>query len=177
MGINDLQLSPEMIAVLYPEILVTGCDPAPIGNPTGPGENHPLKIARYAYSGKNLRSICVLVSAPDDEFMQEEKLFFLQKILEACKCTLDDIALINTHRQTPDMEKLKHQFEPVVIFLWGVLPEIPGLQNPLQDMAPALWENITILPVAQADLMSTDNAKAQELKRKLWTSLKKIFNL
>ena len=119
MGINDLQLSPEMIAVLYPEILVASCDPAPTGKPTGPGENHPLKIARYAFSGKNLRSICVLVSAPDDEFMQEEKLFFLQKILEACKCTLDDIALINTHRQTPDMEKLKNQFEPRSHFFMG----------------------------------------------------------
>ena len=154
MGINDLQLSAEMIAVLYPENLVAMGDPAPAGNTTGPEQLQALKTERYSFSGKNLRSICVLVSTPDGGVMPEEKLVFLQKILEACKCGMDDIALINTYRQPLDLERLKSQFSPRVIFLWGVVPEITGLQNPIPDMSPILCENIIVLTVAHADLMT-----------------------
>jgi hypothetical protein len=177
MGINDLQLSTEIIAGLYPETLVTVNHPAITGDPSGPGQSEPPKTAPYSFFGKNLRSVCVLVSAPNDESMPGEKLSFLLKILEACKYTLDDIALINIYRQAPDMEKLKNQFHPGIILLWGDLPEIPGIQYPLPDMLPAFWKNITVLPVTQVDLMNGNNPGAQELKRKLWTSLKKIFNL
>jgi hypothetical protein len=177
MGINDLQLSPELIAALYPETLVTERNPMPVSSPARPGETRPVKTTIYSFLGMNLRSICVLVSYPNDEFIPGDQLVFLQKILEACKCSMDDIALINTHRQPLDMEKLKNQFSPQVIFLWGSLRDIPGLQNPLPDMAVTLWENIIVLPVAQADLMSRNGPEGQELKRILWTSLKKIFNL
>jgi len=176
MGINDLQLSPEMIAFLYPETLVTL--PLAASNRTFPGT---AKVrfpdhSHYTFSGKNLRSICVLVSTPEGASISAQNLSFLQKILEACKCTLDDIALIHIHGQEPEMEKLKTQFNPRIILFWGFLPEIP-LPNPLTDMVPAFWEHITLLSVTNADLMSGNNPEAQGLKRKLWTSLKKIFNL
>jgi len=177
MGINDLQLSPELIAAWYPEILVTHRDPAPPVSSASPGETRPVEPAVYSFLGMNRRSICVLVHYPDDEFIPEDQLIFLQKILEACKCSLDDIALINTNQQPLELERVKNQFNPNIIFLWGSLPEVPGLQKPLQDMAVTLWENIIVLPVTQADLMSRNNPEGQELKRVLWTSLKKIFNL
>jgi hypothetical protein len=75
------------------------------------------------------------------------------------------------------MEKLITQFNPRIIIFWGFRPELTGLPNPLTDMVPVLWENITLLSVANAELMNSNDPEAQDLKRKLWTSLKKIFNL
>src|SRR6267154_1493697 len=110
MGINDLQLSPELIAALYPETLVIARDPVPVVHPA-----EPEKTGTYSFLGKNQRSIAVLVSAPHHEFMPEEQIGFLKKILEACKCGMDDIAIINIYRGEADMESLKNQFKPRII--------------------------------------------------------------
>jgi hypothetical protein len=166
-----------MIALLYPETLIISPQPVSKNKPPESALNQPPDKSLYSFSGKNLRSICVLVSTPDGGMISEEKLSFLQKILEACKCTPDDIALIHIREQQPDMEKVKSQFSPRIILFWGLQPEIPGLQYPLPDLVSVQWENITLLPVANADLMTRNNPEAQDLKRKLWTSLKKIFNL
>ncbi len=86
MGINDLQLSDEMIAALYPETLV-GKDVRPRQKKSGETSITSAKLlTRYPFLGKNLRSICFLVSYPDDEFIPGEQLIFLLKILQACKC-------------------------------------------------------------------------------------------
>jgi|SRR5450631_901653 len=178
MGINDLQLSPELIAALYPETLVTAGDPVPISAPVKARESFPAKRPPYTFLGKNRRALCILVSSSEEEFMPEEQMAFLQKIMAACKYSLDDIAVINTYGQSLDMESLKNQFSPHVIFLWGSpLPDIPGFPNTLTDMSVTTWENMIVLPVAQAGLMSSDNPEGLALKRVLWSSLKKIFNL
>jgi hypothetical protein len=196
MGINHLQLSPELIAFLYPETLVNGNDPDPFKKPAKSPEtlvngNDPDPFKKPAktpetlqtkksvptFLGKNLQLICFLVSYPDDEFIPKEQLVFLQKILVACKCSLDDIALVNLKQQPVAMEDLKTQFSPRIIFLWGSLPVIPGIHQKFPDMAISTWEDISIVPVLQADLMSRDNPEGLELKRSLWISLKKLFNL
>jgi hypothetical protein len=158
MGINHIRLSAELIAVLYPETLVA-------------------EESVYPYLGKNLNSICFLVSYPDDEFIPEDQFAFLQKILIACKLNLDDIALINTNRMTVELQVLKNIFQPRIIFLWGAVPDLSGFNQHFPDMTISTWENIRILPVMQAVLMSRDNPAGLELKRKLWISLKKLFNL
>jgi hypothetical protein len=178
MGINDLQLSPELIAALYPEILVNAGDPAPVSGPVKPRKPLPAKGHSYSFLGGNRRSLCILVYCPDAEFMPEEQFVFLQKIMAACKYSLDDIAVVNTHRQPMNLENLKSQFSPHVIFLWGSPPpDIPGFPKTLTDMSITTWENMIVLPIAQAVLMSRDNPEGLALKRVLWTSLKKIFNL
>ena len=158
MGINHVRLSAELIAVLYPETLV-------------------VEESVYPYLGKNLNSISFLVNYPDDEFIPEDQLAFLQKILIACKLNLEDIALINTNRTHVELQVLKNIFHPRIIFLWGAVPALAGLNQHLPDMSISTWENIRILPVMQAVLMSRDNPAGLELKRKLWISLKKLFNL
>jgi hypothetical protein len=178
MGINDLQLSPALIAALYPETLVTAGEPVPVNGPVKPRETLQAKRPAYTFLGKNRRSLCILVSCSDEEFMPEEQLAFLQKIMAACKYSLDDIAVINTYRQPMDLESLKNQFSPHVIFLWGSpAPDIPGFPKTITDMSVTTWENMIVLPVAQAGQMSSDNPEGLVLKRILWASLKKIFKL
>jgi hypothetical protein len=177
MGINHIRLSSELIAVLYPETLVVEKDPDSDIELIKTGLTQNKKESVYPYLGKNLNSICFLVYYPDDEFIPEDQLAFLQKILIACKLNLDDIALINTNRNPVELQVLKNIFQPRIIFLWGAVPELSGFNQHFPDMTISTWENIRILPVMQAVLMSRDNPAGLELKRKLWISLKKLFNL
>ncbi len=161
MGINHIRLSAELIGMLYPETLVAEKDPD-----TG-----------YPFLGKNHLSICFLVSYPDDEFIPDDQLVFLQKILTACKLSLNDIALINTKRTPVEFPVLKTMFRPRIIFFWGTVSPITGSTLNFPDMTISTWENIRILPVMQAELMSRDDPRGLELKKNLWISLKKLFNL
>jgi len=177
MGINHIRLSAELIAVLYPETLIAEKGPDSDIELIKAGLTQNKKESVYPYLGKNLNSICFLVYYPDDEFIPEDQLAFLQKILIACKLNLDDIALINTNRNPVELQVLKNIFQPRIIFLWGAVPKLSGFNQHFPDMTISTWENIRILPVMQAVLMSRDNPAGLELKRKLWISLKKLFNL
>ncbi len=177
MGINDLRLSPSLIAALYPDSLIN--EKVPDHGKTGDEPGLTLSPAQtaYPYLGKNLQSICFLVCYPNDEFMPEEQLAFLQRILVACKCSLDDVAIINTERHPVDFKLLKILFSPRIIFLWGLKTGITGLPQKLPDMTISNWENISLLPVSQPERMSTDHPDTPGLKKDLWVSLKKLFNL
>jgi len=177
MGINDLKLSDAVVASLYRETLVSRDGPAPPENALKSAL--PLEIADTGipFLGKNLRSICFLVSYPDVEFIPEEQLSFLLKILQACKCRLDDIALINTKNHPVDINNLKSRLNPRIIFLWGETPIVNGIDQEFPDMTISTWKSISFVPVRQVELMSRNNPEGLALKRNLWVSLKKLFNL
>jgi hypothetical protein len=176
MGINEIRLTPELIAAWYPETLVT-IDQTPDVEivKSRNGQNSKTRIETFL--GKNLRSISVLVESPKDEFMPEEQRVFLQKILAACKYNLDDVAIINTYLHPVSFEILKQQFHPDIIFLWGCLPTFTKLPEHLPDLTAVTWENTKLLYIAQAEFMSRESPEAQGLKRLLWNALQKIFNL
>ena len=177
MGIDNIQLSPELIAALYPETLVAANDlvAAGIFKKTALPEKSP--VSPYPYLGKNLRSIIFLVDYPDQEFIPEHQLAFLRKILAACKCSLDDIALVNTSSCQVQLNELIIQFHPRIIFLWGVVPAITTRFQGLQDLTVSYIDGISIVPVLQVNIMNSDNEKGLELKQRLWACLKKLFNL
>ncbi len=91
MGINHIRLTSELIATLYPEALVAEND---------------------AFLGKNLRSISFLVHCPDHDFLPEEQLVFMNKMLSACKLDMNDIVILNIARLNLSFEELKVQFHP-----------------------------------------------------------------
>jgi hypothetical protein len=156
MGIDHLQLSPVLIAALYPETLVAGNDP---------------------FLGKNLRSVGFLVHHPDLDYLPEEQFIFLGKMLTACKYHLDDIALVNTARLNLSFDELKKLLTPQIIFLWGIPPGSVGLSSELHDFSVTLIDGISVVPVPSPGLMSGNDPAGQELKQRLWVCLKKLFTL
>jgi hypothetical protein len=173
MGINHLQLTPELIAALYPESLVAGIDPQPVEKAAKANGSAPA----YPFLGKNNRSISFLTHYPDGGFLPEEQLVFLQKILTACKYSLDDIALINTSKLSFELAELRIQFHPLIIFLWGIQPASVGLTPDLPDLRISLLDGISVIPVLSPGLMSSDKPEGIELKKRLWACLKKLFTL
>jgi hypothetical protein len=161
MGINHIQLSPALIAALYPDTLVT------LGNPS----------RVFPFLGKNLRSISFLVHCPGEDFLPEEQLVFLQKMLSACRYTLDDIALVNTADLSPDFTEIRLQFQPRIIFLWGIQPATIGLKPGLPDFTITLQDGISVIPVPSPHLMIREKPEGIEMKHLLWACLKKLFTL
>jgi hypothetical protein len=177
MGIDHLQLSPGLIAALYTESLVDLEDQAPGKKHVRSGSSENAPATAYPYLGRNLRSIIFLTNEPGHDFIPEEKLKFLRKILNACQCSLDDIALINTARSSVSLYELKNQFSPQIIFLWGAVPSLTAETGELPDMAASLVDGITIVPVMQANSMNSENKEGLEIKQRLWACLKKLFSL
>ena len=177
MGINNLKLSPELIASLYPECLVAENDTAPVKIAIKAPKPARVSPAAYPYLGKNHRSVCFLTLYPEVDFLPGEQLVFLEKILAACKYSLDDIALVNTGKISFDFAELRIQLQPQIIFLWGIPPESVLLKPGLPDLSISKLDGISVIPVSSPELMTGNNTQGVEYKQRLWACLKKLFSL
>jgi hypothetical protein len=156
MGIDQIRLSAELIKSLYPETLVGGT---------------------AFFLGKNLKRISFLVYCHEFEFLPEDQIVFLHKMLSACKLSLDDIAVINTAHVPLTLDDLRQQLQPVTIFLWGVRPDALSLDTDLPDFTISTIDGISVIQVPTPDLLIGNNSAGQDLKQRLWTCLKKLFIL
>ena len=177
MGINKILLTPELIALLYPESLVVVEDILPVKKTVKTAKTTPPTAAPYPFLGKNLRQVSFLVHNPEGDFLPEDQLTFLQKMLAACKYGLDDIALLNTAKIPFDLAQWRLQFTPRIVFLWGITPASVGLKPGLQDFAISLLDGISVVPVLAPGLMSGSNPEGTGYKQRLWACLKKLFTL
>ena len=157
MGINHIRLTSELIANLYPEGLVA--------------ENNPFLGIKPP-----IRSVFLFIALIID-FLPEEQLVFLNKMLSACKLNMDDIVLLNLTKLDLSFEKLKVQFHPRIIFLWGIRPVFFSLDSSLPDFSVSVRDGISIVPVLSPELMCSEDPAGRELKSRLWICLKKLFNL
>ncbi len=177
MGIDHLELSPEIIAALYPEslIAVNSAQTDHLGgNPRAPASEF---SAPFQSMGGNRRLISFLTTYGEGGFMPENQFAFLGKILAACKCGMEDISLVNTAGQPVRLDLLKTQLQPKIIFLWGIPPATVGLDPALPHFSITTVDGISIIPVPSPDLMSGESPEGTALKQRLWICLKKIFSL
>ncbi len=177
MGIDHLELSPEIIAALYPESLVAVNSVQKV-HVTGKPETPVSEFsAPYQNIGGNRRLISFLASWEEAGFMAETQFAFLGKILAACKCSMEDISLVNTAGQPVRMDLLKMQLQPKIIFLWGIPPDVVGLDPGLPHFSVTSVDGISVIPVPSPELMSGESQEGTALKQRLWICLKKIFSL
>ncbi|HET7003683.1 MAG TPA: hypothetical protein VFI33_20315 [Puia sp.] len=177
MGINHLRLSSELIAALYPESLVEENRPSPANENVRNSKPVADKTPAYHFLGENNRSICFLANYPEGDFLPENQLEFLKKMLTACKLSFNDIALLNIAHTTFDLADLRLQLHPLIIFLWGIPPESVGLKSGLPDFNITILDGISIIPVSGPDVMSGNLPEGTEFKQRLWNCLKKLFTL
>jgi hypothetical protein len=177
MGINHFRLSSELIAAWYPESLVQENEPSPVKENVVHSKPVADKNPAYPFLGENNRSICFLANYPEGDFLPEDQLEFLKKMLTACKLNLNDIALLNIARSSVDLADLRLQLHPRIIFLWGIEPASVGLKSGLPDFAISMFDGISIVPVLSPGLMSGTRPEGTEFKQRLWICLKKLFTL
>jgi hypothetical protein len=123
-----------------------------------------IEPAIISYKGGNEKGILILVEDSTHEFLNENDLTYLLKILGAVKLSLADIALVNVHRSKNYAEL---DYEQVLIFTSNHSFQLPNSTK----YTPSQLEGLQILLADPLDQI----AASVELRKALWGSLKAIY--
>jgi hypothetical protein len=122
--------------------------------------------------GNNQKKILILVNYPDKPVMPDSDLTFLLSILNACKLSLNDVAILNyaTQEEIP-YQTLIMEFKPKIILLFGVQQASIRMPILFPDFQIQPFMDIRFLSSPPLLSLQEDDSK----KRKLWTGLKQLF--
>lgn len=137
--------------------------------------NNPEKKA-LAILGKNLKNILIIVKEKNAEVIAEDRKNILMKILTACKLTPNDVAILNLGIKMRKFEELKPEFLPEKVLLFDVSTQELGLPFIIPHYQVQQFDGCIYVcapGIVLDNEESDENIKAE--KKKLWTSLKKIF--
>ena len=181
MGLNDLQLSSDIIARLYPSSLIASDGSAPVQTPKPddivPTINikaEPAPETALKSLGNNHKNILIVVNYPELVHLPDEELSFLTNMLAACKLSLDDVAIINqnNYKDIACKDLLVH-FQSKTVFLFDVDPLVFGL--------PVSFPHFQVQNVAGCTFLFApsleENRTDKLIKSKLWLSLRSIFGI
>jgi len=171
MSLNQLQLTPGLIAELYNRGLIgeKKCSiPASRKNAEGEPPIQPK------FLGKHKSNILVVVNEPNAVFLQDPQLAYLTKILNACLRTVEDIALVNYAKYpTETYRTLQSNFPSTLILLFGVAPSQLQLPIDFPNYQLQKLENATFLQAPPLQQIASSKPDREQL----WQSLKKYFDV
>ncbi len=181
MALNDLHLSPNIIAALYPSSLINldKVDVIPLAKQVETIVPE-IKIEPAAvdtgwkFLGNNQKNILIIVNYDTAVHLPDEELNFLTNMLAACKLNLGDVAIVNryNYKETGYKDFLAH-FKSQIVFLFGVEPVIFGLPVSFPHFQVQTVANCTFLYAPALEETRNDSL----LKSKLWVSLRSIFGI
>jgi hypothetical protein len=146
--------------------------PAKTSSPKTPTPQAPIKCL-----GNNRRNITLLVQAPTSPFLPDNQLAFLTKILEACRVTLADVAIVNHAAAPVTITELKQQLQPKIILLFGLEPAAIRLPINFPAFRPQDYDGCTYLSAPGLEQLVPNTEESKLLKSKLWVCLKTIFDV
>lgn len=170
MSINNLELSPETVRILYRSSLVANTEALTPAEELPANEKE--KNIEIKKLGKNKKKIVFVVNNPKNTFADDEEMTLITNLLNACDLSLDDIALINYDKNKDATNRhINESFRPKIEIVFGV--SCAQLQLPFNVPYFQTYEfdNCTYLfnpPLREFLSNST-------LKRNLWQCLKTIF--
>ncbi len=164
MSLHHVLLPSLVLQELFPYSLIT--------KDAGNNKTQVLTSTTFSYLGNNQKNVIILVDEPEAIYLSDEALGFLLGILNACKLTMADIALINVSKYTiANYMDLEQQLNARVVCLFGVSPA--SLLLPLQFPHYQLQHFNNQDYIAAPDLDAIKGDKDE--KTKLWNSLKLVF--
>lgn len=150
----------------------------PIVEQSKPVEPEPKKpITLPSYLGGFQKKILIIHQQNDTKHISDEALQLLTGILNACKLTLQDVAIMNLHKHKVHYQEIMEAFHPTHIFSFGLEPGELQLPFQIPNYQAQLYHNATFLFAVSFDTMLPQSPSSKEQKTKLWNSLKKIFQL
>jgi len=166
MSLDNIQLTPFLIQELYKNSLID------VDNSQLKTES--LKTDEPAFLGRNEKNILIIVNDENAVYLPDEHLQFLIRLLDACKLSLSDTALININRNSSlNYQILQEKFRPEMILFFGVEPA--KLDFPLQFPHYQLqsYNKQTYLSSPSLEILAADIQQ----KKLLWGCLKKLFSI
>lgn len=134
-----------------------------------------LSPDKIKYRGENLKNITFIINQPDSTDINKDDLTFLLNILNACKLTVADIAIINAGQQQLTYIEIKELLSPLQIVLFDVEPssiKLPFLIPPFQIQ---IYNDTAIMLAPALSVLNKPDKQGKLLKTKLWNSLKQLF--
>lgn len=185
MDLSRLTLSPYQVTQLYPKslVLVPGAKPraarpegasVPAGSvavapitPAVPAAPQPLK-----YLGENGQHILILVRDASAVFLEEKTFQFLLSVLEACKLSMADVALVNLAVEDDrSLESIMDDLGSRQVLLFGIDVTALGLPMVFPEYQVQPHGNRTYLAAGSLAQISAERT----LKGRLWACLKQLF--
>jgi len=149
--------------------------PAPQRTPEpAPGPETP---DAYKFLGKNGKKITILVQSPGIPFLPDNALTFLTKILEACRLTLGDVAIVNAATAPVNITALRRQLQPSAILLFGLEPTAIRLPINFPEFKIQPYDNCSYLSAPPLTHLVAQTEESKLLKSKLWVCLKTLFSV
>ena len=176
MDLNNIELPAFVVADLYGHSLVETSLPEQETKKAIIPEERKINADQtgFKHLGNNQRFILIVVNNQEAVFLSDKELTFLTGILTACKLSLADVAIVNLNNH-PDVsyKELSSFFTSRIVLLFDIEPADFGL--------PMSFPHYQVQPFAgnsflySASLTNLENDREEKLK--LWTSLKRLFNL
>jgi hypothetical protein len=172
MNLNTIELPDFIVREWYKDTLLAPQSHAASPSPPPPSSPAPLK-----HLGNNRRHITLLVHAPGAPFLPDDQLTFLTRILEACRMTLADVAIVN-HAVTPvSIADIRQHLQPKTTLLFGIEPSALRLPINFPKFKPLDYDGCTYLSAPDLDQLVPNTEESKLLKSKLWVCLKTIFDV
>lgn len=160
MSLNNISLNPALLVDLFGDNLVELTENKQVTQP-------------MEYVGNNLKNVLVLFNN-NSKNMPESDFAFLKSIINACKLTISDVAILNLQANgTFTYTSLYEIFESKVVLLFDIEPLSIDLPFNFPHFQVQQFDGCTYLSSPSLGLYHEDKV----LKTKLWTCLKSLFNI
>jgi hypothetical protein len=175
MSINNIELSAQAIADLYTTSLVTAESVSKNTIVKEEVANVAAPVASiWKYLGNNQQNVLIIVNTAAAVHLPDGELSFLTGILTACKLSVADVAILNLHNYpTAVCKELTTHFTSKNVILFGIEPAAFGLPMSFPKYQVQAFTGISYLYAPT--LSELENNKAEKMK--LWTCLKKMFDI
>lgn len=129
------------------------------------------------YLGDHLKKIIVLVNDENAVHLNETDLGLLSSILNACKLTLSDIALINIAQQPLALHEMLITLPSQFVISFDINSTQIKIKLPTTLYKPIVLGDTQILFSNSLQSMQGADQNAKLEKSKLWNALKLLFKL
>ncbi len=160
MQIKNLRLNPVSMQQLYGSALVLK-----------EKKGHKPQKNINTYLGDNHKGIVITVHEPAAVHITDVSLALLTTILQACKLSLQDVAIFNTAHNPVQWGTVQALVSMKTLILFGINPTVYGMPILFEEYHVQAYAGVTcIYSHSIQDIATNKSYKAQ-----LWTALKKAF--
>ncbi|HTJ12427.1 MAG TPA: hypothetical protein VL547_10400 [Dinghuibacter sp.] len=129
-------------------------------------------VAPLKYLGENGQHILILVRDGSAVFLEEKAFQFLLSVLEACKLSMADVALVNlAGEDNRSLESIAGELGSRQVLLFGIEVSELGL--------PMVFPEYQVQPHGNRTYLAADDlariSAERTLKGRLWACLKQLF--
>lgn len=175
MSLNNVNLSPYLIAQMFEDKLVSSVSGSVPANPINtPASSSTREHEAWKCLGGNEKRVIIVVNYTNAVHIPDNQLDFLTQLLKACKLSLNDVTIINKKNYTQHSytDILEH-FHSKIVLLFGLTVQEFGFPFEIPFYQVQSFARYTVLHSPSLDALHNDKSA----KGKLWASLKIIFGL